>query len=290
MVVDPSQTEFDTVGIIGFGDVGTAFTEAFLDRGVDVVVTTRTANEQRHRPDRPLVVSDPGAVATQSDFVISCVWPDVAVDVAELTAAELGQDTVYLDVNSIGPAAVNEIEGIVTSHHGVFVNASIMDSVTRAGTNVPIAVGGDIPPHLCTELESIGMEIIHLWDDPVKPAVLKLCRSTFTKGVMTLAVEALLPAHAYGLSDDVLESVDRSFQRYSVGEFARYFLVDMFQNADRRSSEMGEVISMTSEVGLNLPLTKEVARFHRLLADMEMDPCDYEDALRALESEYRQRV
>lgn len=272
-----------TVGIIGYGEVGQAFAERVVKQDVSTVVTNRSPDAIRASldPDSGIdVASDPAAVAADSDIVLSCVWPETATEIAAAAAPNLDR-TLYIDFNSIGVESVRDIAHSVDDGDGIFLNASIMGSVARQGANAPIAISGySVDVGLAT-LQEYGFTVEGYGQDPERSAILKMCRSAITKGLLVVLTEALLPAQTYDLHEEVLDSVDDSFTDQTLGEFARLFLVDMTEHGARRAGELDEVISTIRAGGHDATVSERARWFSEQLAKLEGS--DYEEVLTQFE-------
>lgn len=272
-----------TVGILGYGEAGEAFADRLSEKGASVVVTTRSpeAVQAALGPDSSIEVApDPAAVARQSDVVFSCVWPETAADVAA-DAADGLDGTLYVDFNSIGVETVREIAQIVDEAGGALLNASIMGSVRRQGADVPIVVSGHPVEMGGSMLREFDFSVESYGPDPERVAVLKMCRSAITKGLLVILAEALLPARAHDLHDEVLDSVDRSFSDQTLGDFARLFLVDMTHHGARRAGELDEVIATIRDGGYDATVSERARWLSQQLSMLEGE--DYEEVLARLD-------
>lgn len=272
----------DTVGILGYGEAGRAFANRLCERGVSVIVTTRSPDKVRAElgPDSAVTVAaNPAAVVRQSEVVFSCVWPETATDVAVDAASDV-DGTLYVDFNTIGVETVREVARAVANGDGNYLNASIMGSVRRLGANVPIAVSGPSVEEGTLMLREFEFSVEPYGRDPERVAVLKMCRSAITKGLLVVLTEGLLPAHANGLHEDVLDSVDESFTDQTLGSFARLFLVDMTNHGARRAGELDEVIATIRDGGYDVTVSERARWLSKQLSELEGE--DYEKVLSRL--------
>lgn len=273
----------ETVGILGFGEVGRAFANRFTEEGVPTIVTSRSPDDVRATLDTESgieVAQDPAAVAVESDLLLSCVWPETAADVAAAAAPGLAE-TLYVDLNSIGVKTVRQIEQSVDSGNGVFLNASIMGSVRRLDADAPIAVSGHPVEEGVNTLRAFGFIIEAYGTAPEQAAVLKMCRSAVTKGLLVVLTEALLPAQAHGLHEEVLDSVDNSFANQTLGDFARLFIVDMTEHGARRAGELDEVIATLHDGDFDATVSERARWLSETLSTL--DGNDYEEVLARLD-------
>lgn len=274
-----------TAGIVGYGEVGRALASRLRDGGYEVVVLNRAPSELRERigSDGQRVAASFDDLARESDLVLSCVWPQTAKPVASKLAAGLAE-TTYVDLNSIGPETTRAIDRTVTDAGGTFLKGVIMESVAINGADVPITLAGPHVDTYATVLSEAGLSVTPFGTDVERPAALKMCRSMVTKGIMVLFVETLLTAQRYDLAEDVLETVDESFQGTTPAEFARYFLVDMAEHSVRRRNELREVLATARDARVSAPMTQHTLAVHEEAAGQPLDVVEYTDMLDALAS------
>jgi 3-hydroxyisobutyrate dehydrogenase len=287
-----SADDMETVGVIGYGEVGEAFAGAFREQRYNVLVINRSPERLRERlTDDSIRVADSlPSIACESDVLISCVWPDTAARVARECVEGIEPGTLYVDLNSIGPGTVNDIMETVSAAGASFVNVSVMDSVRRFGTDVLLTLAGPGHDRATPLFRQAGSQVQDLGSDPVRPAVLKLCRSTVTKGMIAVFAEALIPALQYDLTEEVLESVDKSFERQTISDFARFFLADTTDHAQRRYGELEEVCSMMQYVDVHSPITEQALWLNRTVADADINADDYRTVLRELRPFYQREA
>lgn len=161
-----------------------------------------------------------------------------------------------------------------------------MDSVAVNGADVPVTLAGPVVDTYATVLSEAGLTITPFGTDVERPAALKMCRSMVTKGIMVLFVETLLTAQRYDLAEDVLETVDDSFQGTTPAEFARYFLVDMAKNSTRRRNELREALATARDARIDAPMTEHTLAVHEEVAEESPDVGEYTDILAALASSF----
>lgn len=274
----------NTVGVLGYGEAGKAFASHLREQGFTLVVTNRSPEELRSTlaPNSEIeVASDPADVAARSDIVLSCVWPETAADVATVAAQRL-EDSLYVDFNSIGVDTVRDIAGSVEDSGGIFLNGSIMGSIRRLGADVPLAVSGYPADDGVKTLRRLGFSVKSYGQDPERVAILKMCRSAITKGLLMVLSEALLPAYAYNLHEDVLDSLDESFSDQTLGSFARLFLVDMTEHGARRAGELDEVIATIRDGGYDTTVSERARWLSKELSELDCE--DYEEVLARLDA------
>lgn len=287
--MDDRTADVRTVGIVGYGEVGSAFAERFNAGGVNVIVLNRSPSTLRDRLAKsPITVADDHAdLARTTDLVLSCVWPATAVDVAERVAPGLTDGQPFLDMNSVGPPTVERIVDVVAAAGGAPLKTTIMGSVGAHGADVRLPVAGVERYGTVSVLRECGFTVDDAGDDPEKPAAIKMFRSLFTKGLRELAVETLAPAAAYGVRDDVLNDLSGLFADRPIDEWLRDGLENTPEHAERRLGELAEVSETVEAAGYQAPTLEATVELHRWLSDplpeSEHGTIDYTTVLDALD-------
>ena len=92
-------------------------------------------------------------------------------------------------------------------------------------------------------LEVAAVEIGHA-------SAIKMCRSIMIKGIEALTVECLLTARHYGIEDDIIASLDKSYPHMDWDREAGYSIGRVVQHGRRRAAEMREAAETVAEAGL----------------------------------------
>jgi 3-hydroxyisobutyrate dehydrogenase-like beta-hydroxyacid dehydrogenase len=272
------------VGLVGYGEVGRLFARAFVEDDVDVTVLTRSPGRLRAQlSDSPITVTKSYAsIAAETDLVCSCVWPETAAEVAAECATGLALGQPYLDLNSVSPATTERVVDVVEEAGGLPLKATIMGSAALGRDSVRLILAGRDRTTTVTALRAAGFTVEDAGADPVHPALLKMFRSLFTKGLRELAAEMLAPAAAYGVHEDILEELSGLFDDRPVDEWLQTALANTPEHAERRLGELHEIRQTTADVGYRAPVIDEATVLHEQLRDSSAD--NYVAVLDELES------
>ncbi|UHQ98882.1 NAD(P)-binding domain-containing protein (plasmid) [Natrinema zhouii] len=272
----------ERIGLIGYGEAGQLLARAFVEANIDVTVLTRSPDRLRERlSDSPIAVADSYAsLAAETELVCSCVWPATAADVAAETAPGLAPGQPFLDLNSVSPATTEQIVDKIEAAGGTPLKATIMGSAAAGRDSVRLVIGGPDRADTVAALRAVGFTVQDVGADPMHPALLKMFRSTFTKGMRELVAETLAPAVAYGVHEDVLDDLNGLFDERSVEEWMRTALENTPEHAQRRLGELREVRQTTADAGYRAPIIDETIALHEELLNSSDD--DYVAVLEAL--------
>jgi 3-hydroxyisobutyrate dehydrogenase-like beta-hydroxyacid dehydrogenase len=146
-VSTPRLDANDTIGIIGFGAIGTRIATRLMSAGYYVCGTNRTATKAEPLIDRGMVwMNTPREVAAAADVTFSMVTDDNALkDISEGSdgiLAALRPGKLYVDTSTVSPEASFELSGRVRELGAAMLDAPVSGSVppAEAGTLV-IMVG-----------------------------------------------------------------------------------------------------------------------------------------------------
>lgn len=243
-------------GIIGFGEVGSAFAKHLLQQGATRLLATDSrfsADEcsslNRDNPGLPSIqfVPDIRTVVQDSDLCLSLVTPRAASEVGEAAASCWAQG-LFIDFNSISPMQKRQIASLFPPR--VFVGGAILGSVAGEGASSQLALDGPSAEHARALLDSAGFNSTAVGEIIGAAAALKMCRSIFMKGIECLSVETLLAASHFQITDAVLESLDATIRKYGFRPMIEMLVTTHALHCGRRSDEMQQVTEMLADIPL----------------------------------------
>jgi len=122
------------VGMLGVGLMGSAMARRLLDRGIAVIAWDRDAEALRALEDRGGESGEgPGAVVSGAGVVITML-PTAAIvlDVVEPTLGDWPEDTVWLQMSSVGAAEADQLSRVAETHGVRLVDAPVSGSTHPA--------------------------------------------------------------------------------------------------------------------------------------------------------------
>ncbi len=247
------------VAVIGLGEVGrvmvedlrragdveiSAWDEAFAD---ETSVASRNARELRLSP----AIGSTDAVQ-RADLVICAVTAARSVSAARDAAAGLTSGAWFVDVNSSSPGHKASSWHLVDESGGRYVEAGLMSPIEPKRMASPFLLGGVHAEAFADEAAGWGFTDVRVVSREVgRAAATKLCRSVVTKGLEALFTESFLAARAYGVEDDVLESLSNILPAADWAEVAAYFVSRSIQHGVRRAEEMEEAAATVRDAGVD---------------------------------------
>jgi 3-hydroxyisobutyrate dehydrogenase-like beta-hydroxyacid dehydrogenase len=253
------------VGFIGFGGAGCGLAKGLRQAGLPEVHFTDRMQEtppyaeviSRHAAEIGAVrAASVGELVSRTDILISCVTGAMALPVAEEAAPFLRTNHLYADVNTASPHIKEEVAAIVEKTGAAFCDAAMMGAIPTFLHRVPILASGCGADRFRENLEPYGMNIRVIATKPGQASAIKLFRSIFMKGLLSLFIETLTATHRYGVDDMVLGSIAESLDGTPFRETARIQMTKGVVNAERMAHEMEEVIATLEDLGVPAEMSR----------------------------------
>ncbi|MBW6486902.1 MAG: DUF1932 domain-containing protein [Syntrophobacterales bacterium] len=246
------------LGFIGFGGAGYGLAKGLLQAGLaevlyyDRMQATPPYAEVigRHAAEIGAIAEkSAGELAARTDILFSCVTGAMAVSIARELAPFLGPSHLYVDVNTAAPEVMEAAAAVVEPTGALFVDAAMMGAIPTFLHRVPILASGAGAELFRERLTPYGMNIRVIGPKPGEASAIKLLRSIFTKGLLSLFLEMLPVAHRYGVDETVLASLAESLDGVPFRETARQQMTKGIVNAGRMAHEMEEVAASLEALG-----------------------------------------
>jgi 3-hydroxyisobutyrate dehydrogenase-like beta-hydroxyacid dehydrogenase len=253
------------IGFIGFGEAAFGITRGLIKSGLKEVNFYDKFWDKE--PYGSLILkraSESGAILRKSigkmmevsDIIISCVTASVAIEVAESVVPYIGEKQIYVDVNAASPKVKEKIAKIMENAGAAFVDAAMMGPIPTYLHRVPILASGDGAIRFRNLMQEFDMSITCIGDKPGKASAIKMFRSIFMKGYVTILLETLQASHKYNADKIVLDSIAETMSKDAFIETARLLVTRGVIHAERRVHEMEEVIKTLKDLGVPYTMSK----------------------------------
>ncbi|SMP80397.1 3-hydroxyisobutyrate dehydrogenase [Novosphingobium panipatense] len=232
-------------------------------------------------PDRRAAMEELGVAVGDSveqaldgaSLVLSLVTADQALPVARHCAGLIAKDALFCDMNSVAPGTKREAAQAFEAAGARYVDVAIMAPVSPAHLTVPLNLSG---PHAAEAEESLRAagfaRTSVVGDDIGRASAIKLVRSVMVKGLEALTAEMMLAAHAEGVADAVLASLDASEKPSPWAIRADYNLDRMLVHGRRRAAEMAEAAQMLRDLGIDPLMTQNTVARQQALGGLGLTP------------------
>jgi 3-hydroxyisobutyrate dehydrogenase-like beta-hydroxyacid dehydrogenase len=252
---------------IGFGEAGAAFAGAAPARGYDLAADDPAKRSAKLDDFARASVAACGTAAEAlagAHAILSLVTADQALIVAQSAASLLESGALWFDMNSVAPDTKRAAAMAVEAAGGRYVDVAIMAPVHPARRNVPLLVSGPHAEAGAALLAEVGFTNITVIAGPVGAASsIKMIRSVMVKGLEALTAECFLAAHAAGVTEQVLASLDAGW-----AERADYNLERMMVHGLRRAAEMEEVVKTLDALGTGSAMTRGTVERQRAIGEL----------------------
>jgi 3-hydroxyisobutyrate dehydrogenase-like beta-hydroxyacid dehydrogenase len=255
------------VGLVGLGNMGTAFAERLLAAGFPLVVYNRTPEKAE-----PLaaagaeVVSRAAELASRVDVVLTSLANDEALEAAAgevLGAARPG--SVLVDMSTVSPAASERVTALADAASVEYLRAPVSGNptVVRAG-NLSFIVSG--PRETLGRVEPVIRAIgptIHHVGDREEARIVKLAINLMIAGLAELMSEALVLGEGAGVSRAAMLEVMGSsaagapFVKYKTEPLLRDDFSATFTTA-LMEKDIDLVLDAADENRVDLPIAREL--------------------------------
>ena len=252
------------VGLIGLGNMGTAFAERLLDAGYGLVVMNRTPAKAAPLEARGATLAGSYAdLAERVDVVLTSLADDDALDeVAAALLAVAKPGTVLVDTSTVSPAVSARVAARADAASVAYLRAPVSGNptVVRAG-NLSFIVSG--PSETLDGVEPILLAIgptVYRVGDAEEARVVKLAINLMIGGLAQLMAEALVLGESSGVSRAALLEVmggsaaGAPFVRYKTGALLEDDYSATFTTA-LMGKDLDLILDAAGDAGVELPVT-----------------------------------
>jgi len=269
------------IAFVGMGEAGSALVTGWGNArasqisAYDIKIEeTETAGEIRDRcAGLGIRCCDSlGQALTGADIVFCTVTADQAVIAATNASNDLGQGSIWCDLNSCAPSSKRTSAQVIEAAGGRYVDVAVMAPVHPKLNMVPLLIAGPHATDTAALLRAMPMSA-RVVEGPVGAASsIKMIRSVMVKGLEALTAECTLAAVAAGVEDEVLTSLDKSHATTDWSAQAAYNFERSIVHGTRRAAEMEEVAKTLTELGLPNDMANATIVWQRRIADTKVTP------------------
>jgi 3-hydroxyisobutyrate dehydrogenase-like beta-hydroxyacid dehydrogenase len=255
------------VGVVGLGNMGTAFAERLLEAGYPLMVHNRTPAKAESLAAAGATVANSAAeLAVDVDVVITSLADDQALEsVAAEVLAAARPGTVLIDMSTVSPAASARVASLADAASVDYLRAPVSGNpgVVRAGTLTFIVSGPrETLERVDPVLRAIGPTIHHV-GDAEQARIVKLAVNLMIGGLAELMSEALVLGEAAGVPRAALlevmgsSSAGAPFVKYKTEPLLRDDFSATFTTA-LMEKDVDLVLDAADDNGVELPIAREL--------------------------------
>jgi 3-hydroxyisobutyrate dehydrogenase-like beta-hydroxyacid dehydrogenase len=257
------------IGFVGFGEAAFHIARGLREEGLSGLVafdihthTPGLGEKIRRRAEETgtRLVASNAELADAADWIWSAVTSDQAAAAAAQNAPHLEARHLYVDLNSVSPAAKQGIAKTIAATGARFVEVAMMQPVPPYGHRVPILAGGAAAGVFQARMTRHGMRIEVAGPEVGTAAATKMFRSIMIKGMEALITECVLGAGRYGAEQGVFASLAESYPGIDWPALADYMIGRVVEHGERRAREMEEVAETLESIGIEPIMAAATAR------------------------------
>lgn len=253
------------ITVIGLGEAGTLYSQGLIDLGWTVTGFDPAGVPTPEGVKRSETAAD---AVSGADAVLCLVGGRAAVPAAKSVAENLGQSTVFLDMNSASPVIKLEVADTVGAQR--YADIAVVGSVPEGGASTAVVISGAASGQAGEIFTALGAPVEDIAGAPGDAARRKLLRSSFMKGLGALIVETIDAGEAMGAREWALNQI--SAEHSGGQESVDRLYEGTVKHADRRGHEAVESAEMLEGFGTRATMTRAAARSHQELAAEAIKP------------------
>ena len=267
------------LGFIGFGEAASGISKGLKESGLEnIYFYDAFYNKEpmgqlimkRANDVKVILCENEKELANKAQVIMSSVVAKVAVGVAQSISPYLTKNHIYIDTNSASPMVKEEVSNVILASGAKFVDAALMGPIPTYLNRVPIFACGNGANEFKELMSPYNMNITNIGDKPGQASAIKMFRSIFMKGYVTLLMETMIASNKYNASDLVLQSIAETMDKESFMETVRLLVTRGVIHAERRAYEMNEVLKTLSEIGVDSTMSEATKKKLQWCSDLNM--------------------
>lgn len=268
------------IGFIGFGEVGYFTAKGLAGEGVTDIAAYDAALDMDGDYRRTIIARAEEAgvalaasiadLAASSDIIFCAVQAQYAPEVAKSALPHIKPGAVFADLTTAKPAQKEAAAELFAAKGLGFVDGAIMGSLIVDAHKVPMLCSGQGAEKLCATMNEYGMRMRHVPGKAGAASVLKLVRSSFTKGAEALAVETMLFAKKMGVTEETMKSLAEFYGRMPFDAMLSHYIRGNVIHAGRRAHEARDCADLMQDVGISPVMAEATAKRLQSMADLHL--------------------
>jgi 3-hydroxyisobutyrate dehydrogenase-like beta-hydroxyacid dehydrogenase len=155
-------SENPRIGFIGFGAVAYYMSKGLKGAGIKQikVVDLPTCNDmvrKRATETGVKLVSNLGELISWSEIIVSSVWGNISLKVAEEAVSFMSSGKMFVDLNNSSPQSKRAAAELVNAKGAKFVDVALMSVPKEEGHKTPMYVSGDGAEEFKSIMSKYGM-------------------------------------------------------------------------------------------------------------------------------------
>lgn len=269
-----------TIAFIGFGEAAQAFTQGWQRDGFSPAIRAydllldapAQAAAKRGDCEKYGVFAAPDAATAVAGaaIVISAVTADQVLRAAESVLPAMRPGQFFLDINSAAPFRKAAAAAPLVTRGVKAVDVAVMAPVHPRLHKTPLLIGGPGAAEAAVFLRALNMSFEVVSDRLGEASTIKMVRSIAIKGFESVVMECVVAAHALGVADRVLPTINDYLSARDFAGHANHMLERVVVHGRRRAAEMREVADTLEHAGLSHYLPAATAAHQQWVSDLRL--------------------
>jgi len=266
------------IGFIGFGEAAFNIAQGLYGEGIqgikahDAMQNHEVMGKLVHKRAEEAhvtLVDDSKDLVDWADVVFAAVPSTFTMGVCDEIKGHLRKGQLYVDVSASTPATKQAIWEKIKNTGVLFADAAMLGSLPKKKHQVPITASGNGAAAFKETMTPYHMDITLAGEKAGSASAIKLVRSIFMKGIASLMIEMLEGAHAYGVADEVVNSLSKSLDGTPFVSHLNRLVTGTGVHAKRRGHELEGSIDLLKDAGVEPLMTTAAKASHEMLVPFD---------------------
>ncbi|OGO20412.1 MAG: hypothetical protein A2Z14_16425 [Chloroflexi bacterium RBG_16_48_8] len=266
------------VGVIGFGEVGSTFSNTMAERGAFILVHDSRLEQDEGKKELESRIHHEGIklttldeVLSRSQIILSVVTNQMAEVLANQIAMKLETEQIYVDLNSTSPAVKIRICQIIENAGANFVEGAILGAIGAVGVSTHILLAGGRGEEVAKFLKNLGLNSTFYAADVGKASTFKMLRSIFSKGLEALILELMIAGRRAGIEGDLWKDIADFMIKNPFDRVAENWICTHVKACERRYHEMIQVVDTMREFDIDPVMSSSTVAFFKRSISFNFD-------------------
>ncbi|WP_288274164.1 DUF1932 domain-containing protein, partial [uncultured Acidaminococcus sp.] len=252
------------IGFIGFGEAAFNIAQGLYGEGIrgikahDAMQNHEVMGKLVHKRAEEAhvtLVDDSRDLVDWADVVFAAVPSTFTMGVCDEIKDHLRKGQLYVDVSASTPATKQAIWEKIKDTGVLFTDGAMLGSLPKKKHQVPITASGNGAAAFKETMAPYHMDITLAGEKAGSASAIKLVRSIFMKGIASLMIEMLEGAHAYGVAEEVVNSLSKSLDGTPFVSHLNRLVTGTGVHAKRRGHELEGSIDLLKDAGVEPLMT-----------------------------------
>lgn len=260
------------IAVIAQGAMGSGIARVLTAHGAEVstLLDGRSPASAARAEAAGMRAASPEQIA-EVDLILSIVPPGEALGLVRRLAGPLAaarQKPIVVDCNALDVRTVRDVGQVVTGSGTAFVDGGIIGGPPKEREAGPsLYLSGERASVVAGMLGPLGLKVKVIGGDIGAASALKMAYAAINKGMLAIAVTAILGAERAGAADALIAEL-RESQPQLAARLPRQ-LPDMVPKAYRWVAEMREIASFLGDDAAGAAMFEAAAQLYGRIAEAE---------------------